>query len=82
MNPIERRGQLLLALAAAEQGVCIEGKRNKYVRLKEAKQLLQVFESMIERASGDDDQLRRLRKRKSKLEREIERKEEELFSSS
>lgn len=82
MNPIERRGQLLLALAAAEQGVSIEGKRNKYVRFKEAKQLLQVFESMIQRASGDDDQLRRLRKRKSKLEREIERKEEELFSSS
>lgn len=76
MNPVSRRGQILLALAAAENGFSIRRKENQKVRLDEARQLLTLFERQLASSDLDEETREAMEEKKELLETKIQEKKE------
>jgi DNA-binding transcriptional MerR regulator len=78
MNPISRRGQIFLALAAAEHDISLEGKQNRTLRLREAKKMLQLFNRQLESSELDEETREAMQEKKEALEQKIKEKKKDL----
>lgn len=78
MNPLRRRGQILLALSAEHQGISTKDKQRARLRLKDAQELLELVESQIDERELDESLEKALKEKKSLLERKIREKKKDL----
>lgn len=74
MNPIQRRQQIFMALAAADRGYDLDEQRNERLRIEEAERLLSLFNQQLESAEISDEKREELLEKKASLEREIKEK--------
>jgi hypothetical protein len=78
MNPIRRRSQLFLALAAKHQGYDIHNKQREELRLQDAQELLELLEAQLERADISEELREKLEEKKALLEEKIKEKKKDL----
>jgi hypothetical protein len=78
MNPVRRRSQLFLALAAEHQGYDIHNKQREALRLQDAQELLRLVDEQLERVDISDDVREELREKKALLEEKIKEKKKDL----
>jgi len=78
MNPVTRRGQIFLALAAVENDIDIQGKQNRKLRLEEAKKLLALFNKQLESSELDEETMKAMEAKKESLEMKIKKKKKDL----
>lgn len=74
MNPVSRRGQLFLALAAEANKIDTSKKRNTYVRLRRAERLLNMFEKRLDDVDLEGEKRRVLEEKRDDLARKIREK--------
>lgn len=78
MNPIRRRSQLFLALAAKHQGYDIHSKQREELRLQDAQELLELVDNQLERADISDELREELQEKRTLLEKKIKEKKKDL----
>lgn len=78
MNPIRRRSQLFLALAAKHQDYDIHSKQREELRLQDAQELLELVDNQLERADISDELREELQEKRTLLEKKIKEKKKDL----